>query len=384
MRGRILRLVCLPFFFIITLTGCWDADAVELLDYVKTFGVDYVDEQYVVYVQLPNMSTVAKKESPGPETPAKSWIASGKGRSVNEAIGHIYRTAPKKIVWGHSTVMILSERLMQRPELPSIIEDLNRFRELRYTMWIYGTKAPIPEILSVSPTFEASRLYTILQSPMNNYKMNSIVLPLKLHDFMNDYQDKARWAIIPALTVEKEIWEAGGKPHEMHAIVGVYAFHQEQYAGFFPDTQIKGMRWIERHTVSSTLKLMEDGKTTAVLRLENPSYTIVPRRLGEQVKFDVVVKMAATLIELHVPATSQQIIERAQKLVAEEIRSTYLAGLKSNTDLLLLSQHLYRKDPKLYNKLTNEGKKLLLSPDSLGQVNVDLNLEYLGKYKFVE
>lgn len=379
-----MRLVCLPFFFIITLAGCWDADAIELLDYVKTFGVDYVDDQYVVYVQLPNMSTVAKKESPGPETPAKAWIASGKGRSVNEAIGQIYRSAPKKIVWGHSTVLVLSERLMQRPDLASILEDLNRFRELRYTMWIYGSSSSIPELLSVSPTFEASRLYTILQNPMDNYRMNSIVQPLKLHDFMNDYHDKARWAIIPALTMESEIWKAGGKTHAMQAFAGAYAFHQEQYSGFFPDAQIKGMRWLDRHTVTSTLRLIEDGKTTAVLKLKKPRYKVVTKPQGERVTFDVEVNMDATLVELHVPATSQQIMERAQKLVAVEIRSTYLAGLKSNTDLLLLSQHLYRKEPKLYNKLTNDGKTLVLTPDSLGQVKVNLDLEYLGKYKFVE
>ena len=49
-------------FLLLTLTGCWSRYEVQNMNYATAVGIDYVDGQYTLYVQLLDFSTVAKLE----------------------------------------------------------------------------------------------------------------------------------------------------------------------------------------------------------------------------------------------------------------------------------------------------------------------------------
>jgi Ger(x)C family germination protein len=374
----------MSFLVLLPVGGCWDADSIEQLDYVRALGIDYIDGQYVAYLQLPNLANVAKKETPPQEIPNKSWMAIGKGKSINLAVREIFQTSSKKIIMGQTTVLVLGEHILQREELQDIFEDLNRFRELRYTMWVYGTKASIPELFDVSPTFYQSRNYTILQNPIDNYKKLSLIRPLRLHDFMNDYQDKASYALLPSIGLSTNNWSAGDKPLDMQLFDGVYVFHQGAFNSFLSLEKIKGLRLVDRHTVSTAINLEQDGKSVATLGLQHPRAKFQYDIQGEQVAFMIDVKISATLIELHSALDLKQLEQLAKKQIEEEIRSTYLNGVKTQTDIYELGDRIYSNDPALFNKLSKEGTQFFLKPESLGEIKIKVVLDYLGKYKFIE
>src|SRR5690606_16858629 len=48
---RAIRLV-LSFFLLIMLSGCWNSNDIQDFLYVTALGIDYVDDQYYVYVQF--------------------------------------------------------------------------------------------------------------------------------------------------------------------------------------------------------------------------------------------------------------------------------------------------------------------------------------------
>nr|MDH3164158.1 hypothetical protein [Bacillus licheniformis] len=49
-------------FLLLTLTGCWSRYEVQNMNYATAVGIDYVDGQYTMYLQLLDFSTVAKLE----------------------------------------------------------------------------------------------------------------------------------------------------------------------------------------------------------------------------------------------------------------------------------------------------------------------------------
>nr|WGE04790.1 hypothetical protein P5640_19930 [Bacillus subtilis] len=49
-------------FLLLTLTYCWSRYEVQNMNYATAVGIDYVDDQYTLYVQLLDFSTVAKLE----------------------------------------------------------------------------------------------------------------------------------------------------------------------------------------------------------------------------------------------------------------------------------------------------------------------------------
>jgi len=44
-------------FLLLTLTGCWSRYEVQNMNYATAVGIDYVDGQYTLYVQLLDFST---------------------------------------------------------------------------------------------------------------------------------------------------------------------------------------------------------------------------------------------------------------------------------------------------------------------------------------
>jgi Ger(x)C family germination protein len=380
---RAVLVAILSLLVMIPLSGCWDSDSVEQLDYVRALGIDYEEGQYVVYLQLPNLSNVAKKEAPPQEVPNKSWMAEGRGSSINQAVGQILQTSSKKIIWGQTTVLVLGEKMLQRENLYDVFEDLNRFRELRYTMWVYGTKASIPELFEVSPTFYQSRNYTILQNPMDSYKKASSILPIRLHDFMNDYQGKASFAQLPALEVSSEIWKVGEKSFPMQLFDGIFVFHQKNYTNFLPIDKILGLQLLETHTISSSLQILENSQPIATLDIKHPKTFYRYDIKGDEVSFNIEVTLSATLIELHKPMDNKKLEQLAEKQAEELVRTTYVQAVKSQVDIYRIGERIYRKEPGSYNKISNDGKKFFLKPDSLKEVKVHVILDYLGKYKLL-
>ncbi|WP_127583047.1 Ger(x)C family spore germination protein [Paenibacillus koleovorans] len=366
--------------------GCLDADPIEQLDYVKALGIDYENGKFVAYLSFPNLSRAAKNEGSADEAPALPWIAIGRGSSLNLAVGEIYRTAPKKIVWGHTSAIVLSERLLQSDKQANIFDDLNRFRELRYTNWVFATRGSFTELFSVSPTFEQSRMYTLLHNPLDNYERYSLLPPIRMHDFMNNYQNPGSLALIPSLDVTADIWKTDSEMHEMQEIEGGFAFHDQKYSGFYSAKQLEGLRWTKPRTISGSLIIGDEkGAADAVLTINHVDRDVSVTLNGEApVKFKLDVKLIATLKEFHRPFKEDELTSLAEKVAEEQIRATYSAGVKGDADLLELSPYVYRRDPKLYMKLTANGEKTLLKPDSLEDIQVHVRLEYLGKYKYVE
>lgn len=95
-------------FTLFLLTGCWDITEPQKMYYVYGVGVDYIDNQYVIYLQFINFSNVAKSEKTSPDA-TPSEIAHANGKTIEEAIYKLYLSADQEIYWGHMTYLLLSE-----------------------------------------------------------------------------------------------------------------------------------------------------------------------------------------------------------------------------------------------------------------------------------
>lgn len=71
----------------------------------------------------------------------------------------------------------------------------------------------------------------------------------------------------------------------------------------------------------------------------------------------------------------------SEETIKKQIMETYRNGLKRGVDVYGLQEHLYRKNPKLWNKLSGDGENLILTEDSIEELNVHLTIPYTGRYK---
>lgn len=366
------------------LTGCWNANDVDNVDYVNAIGINYLKDkkEYEVYLQLLSFQNVAKTEGAGVNTqPVPVWLATGRGRTYAEAIGKITIEAEKRLFWGHVTALLLGEGVLDKGEITDVLQSLFRFYELRYTMWVYGTNDPIDKLLEAAPNFERSRLNMIIHTPRDNYMQRSYIKPIRLHDFMANYYEPAKTLLLPALTMDEKIWRRNEEPIPSVRYNGVYAFWNQENRGLIPLEKAFGLRWLDRSAKRAPV-LIENGEILANLRMENPRHVIHVRESNRRPVFDIEVVVKGVISELREQVQLSDLARQVQQKIEKEVRDTFAAGLKQKADLLGLSDQLYLRGAKRYRQFETDFSHFVLTPESLGKVTVHAHITTAGKYTY--
>ena len=180
------------------LAGCWDIEESDRLDYVHGIGVDYEDGEVILYLQLANLGGLGT-----PETAVKEedqiTIATASAEDVNTAIFNIYKSAQRRLYWGHTTFIILSEATLENNKLKEVLDLVNRYPETRYRIRMFSTKDDISELMKVSPTFKGSPIFSRLTDLNNAYEQSSWIKPLSNRELLISLDEPGYNGFIPAI-----------------------------------------------------------------------------------------------------------------------------------------------------------------------------------------
>ncbi|XOS94120.1 hypothetical protein ACLMAB_12700 [Brevibacillus laterosporus] len=123
-------LLIIPLLFL--LTGCWDNKNIQDLNYVTALGIDYKDGEFIIYTQSLDFTNIAKQEGATTRVNKPIWIAQAKGKTIDRAINHFFKSNQLRVVWDYITGIVLSERVLEKDILANI-DSLLRYPEVRYT-----------------------------------------------------------------------------------------------------------------------------------------------------------------------------------------------------------------------------------------------------------
>jgi len=360
------------------LTGCWDIKDPQDVNYLSAIGLDYVDNQYIAYAQMLDFSTVAKLESGKAQQHAPVWVGKGIGETVDTAINSLYDTAQLRVFYGHINAIIYSENVLKKG-LEPIFDLLNRYYEFRYTPWVFGTDLPIDKIMTVSPFFNLSPMSSVMHQPMESYKQQSKILPLTSREFISNYREPGKTALLPSLGIKDDVWKQDLKNHPMLDLVGVYAFHGGSYSVPIKEDKIIGLRWVQPETLRASLIVRSAEKPHATIWLGHPNVKITPEVKADRLSYDVEVRITGSIVDVMHPLPEQTLEQYAAEQIRAEIQQTYKEGLRNHVDLLQLEHALYRKNNKLW-KTMRDRNQLKLTSDIL-DIHVHVHLDNSGKLK---
>jgi spore germination protein KC len=374
-----MRITChllLIVSFLILQTGCWDAKEIQSINYATAIGVDYVDNRYVVYLQILDFNSVAKKEGASPGK-ASVWVGKGTGVTPNEAVYDLYSSSQQMIFWGNVTAMVLSERVLNKG-IEEILDLANRYREIRYTKWMFGTNDSIEHILSVTPFFRHSPLSSILHEPSSTYRQLSLVAPIRMNAFISQFHEPMT-ILLPRLSTTKKIWVENEKPHEMLYIKGAYLI-DKTLIGPLSESSLRGLRWMNVKTVRSPILIKSGGKQAATLIGTKPKHEIGWGVKRHKLKFHIAIDVEVTVNELLQHMKVSEIERKSAEVIKKEIRKMYLKGLELEADCLNLGHEVFKQNPSVWHAYWDHGK-FPLDESSLDGITVYVSLQNSGKYK---
>lgn len=373
------KITTISILFPILLTGCWDIKDTQDINYLTSIGFDYVDNQYIVYAQLLDFTSVAKMESGKPTEQVPVWVGHGKGETVRSAVNNLYHSSQLRIFYGHINAIVVSENVLKKG-LKEVNELQQRYYEMRYTPWIFGTREPIDKLFAVNPFFNLSPMMSLLHQPQESYKQESHITPLTSREFVSDIHEPGKATTLPSLSITDGHWNKEREPHSMLEMNGVFVFQDGKYQGWLSAKGVRGLRWVEPKTNRSPIIIRSGEEPQAALSLKNPKVEITPKIQNGKVYFSVDVKLFGTISEILQPISESLLEQKASELVQDEIKNTYRNGLKINSDLLQLEHALYRQKNKEWKKI-NSGSGFKLASKSLNEIKVSVKLDNAGKLK---
>ncbi|WP_077212804.1 Ger(x)C family spore germination protein [Bacillus dakarensis] len=365
---------------LMSVTSCSsDIGEIENQNYATAIGVDFVDDEYVIYIQMIGLGSIAKSEN-GEKSPPKVYVSKTKGKTFIDGFFKAYHTAQERILWAHVTAIVLSQSALEQG-LGNIFDGLTRYYEFRPTPWMFATKDSIEDILTASGFFQQSSLNTILHSPESSYEQSSTIKPVKLNRMAREVTEPGRTTYLPSLSVNKKQWAINSKKEPKLEINGAFYLKGQDFQGFFSWEQLKGMRWITSETQRASLLVPEGNNPEFVAVLKNQAFDIQPIKSNDNFEFKLTY-LATGLISNRMKnnvINIEAMEDFTQETIIAEIRDLYQLGLKHNVDFLNLEHQLYRKHHSDWKRLKEQ--ETLLREDSIKGIHAAITLEHSGSFK---
>lgn len=357
------------------LSGCWDVNEPERMYYILGLGIDYKDNEYEVYAQIIDFSNIAKSDQPNPEA-IQAEVGTSKGRTVEEAYFEMYKSMDERLFWGHLSYVIFSENALKENVVRPVIEAFIRYRELRYTTWVYTTQESIEDILLLTPIINKSIALSKLSDPLNSYSQSSFIRPVNFRDLTIDLDEPSYEVAIPYLKIEEEQWKTVKGDDQIHSLTGVGVISKDGLKGYLLDDDAVGLQWMNNNFERGELTFEFEGYDEPFVSIvvEDAKSKVTPIVENGQILFDieVILKVQASESNDTNDETMQQLKEGIIKKVKQEIEKTYTASLEKKVDIYRLSEVAFRKEFKAWKDVEEEGK-VPLTASSIRNLNVSID-----------
>lgn len=373
---RVWILVCLTSLL---LSGCWDNNEVQDINYITALGVDYKDEKYIIYVQMLDFATIAKQESNKQTEKAPIWVGRGTGTTLTEALIDLYTSSQQRVSWGHVTALVLTEAVLKPKQLSQVFDLTNRSQEIRYTKWIYGTKDKMEDLFTVSPFFQLSPLHSLLHEPRESYVQFSFIRPIQFVNFIRLYREKAATVVLPSLHISTQNWSENLKQHPILEVNGGFLIKNKELMGWLPRSDLLGTRWLASNNTHAAVVVQADGEAVGSIRLEKPQSTIEVIRKPNDASYRIKLNVIGTVQNIYKQVGIKEMKRLTEETLRKELQNTFHKAALIHADPYELCLQLYRTDPKLWKKLV-EQKKEIYDETSL-ELDVDVNIRYWGQRK---
>lgn len=364
------RKILLSIILVVSLlSGCWDSNEPERMLYINGVGVDFIDGEYELYAQIIDFTNVAKTEQPPSDQPQME-VGFATGKTVDEAIFNLYHSMDQRVFWGHMSYLVVSEEVMKNVELSPIIDLFIRYRETRYQIWVYTTKDPVDELLLVRPVINRAITLSKLGDPENSFKQESFIDPINIRQLIIDMNEPPHEVRVPLIRID-ENWKSIKETIKAPVIAGVGIATPNGFKGFIEGDKARGMQWMSNETARGQITFKLDNDQAITVNVEKVKVDIEPIVNKEEVSFDVNVELEATISVIEGDITIDEIRSHVIAKVEKEINATYEEALKKDIDIYRLSERLYRKDVKAWERVHKDGK-IELKEDSIRKLHVKL------------
>ncbi|MNO86947.1 Spore germination protein B3 precursor [compost metagenome] len=342
------------------LTGCWNSKEFNEMSVVMAMGIDTVDDQYEISVQVVDPSQMSRNR---PMDRSPTIVFSKRADTIFEAIRKFTTESSRRMYMSHLKFVIFDEETAKKG-IKEPLDFLFRDPEVRpdFYLAVVRDNSAKDTVTFVTPTevLPAMDMYKALKVSEKIWAPTSAV---NVKDLLENF---TKDGIEPVLTgirlrdLEKGRTIDNVKKSPQHAnyfFTGIGVFKGDRLIGWLDESKSKALTYITNR-VSSTVASMDcpDSKGKFVVELINSKVKMRPEIIDDEPHISLVVDIEANIGEVTCKANLNDIRvfkdyedaakENLEQILKEGIRSAQQMG----SDIFGFGEAFHRKFPREWHR----------------------------------
>lgn len=350
------------------LTGCWSRRELNDLSIAFALGLDYIDGEHVVTVQIINPSEIATTQEAGggQQTPVATYQT--KGATLFEALRRMTKIVPRRVYLAYVRIVVIGESLAQRGIIDAL-DLLLREHEFRTDFYLLVAKhSPASEMLNVLTLLipiPAMRVFDSLKMSQRFWAATGIIT---IDELLTEIIEGGKQPVLTGMEIVGDLKNAASKENVERLqnkatpkLTDMAAFHGDKMVGWLNEIESKGYNYTQgevKNTITTVPCSKEGVASIEILRTDG---TVQTQFTNGQLRGQIMIDAEGDIgdIECGIDLSQQKTIRSLQKRTEQKIRETVVAALEKtqkelHTDIFGFGDALSRSHPVTWRAIKNE------------------------------
>ncbi|MGE7909401.1 Ger(x)C family spore germination protein [Lysinibacillus xylanilyticus] len=380
------KAICLLMILSLLLSGCWSKRELNELAIVAALGIDKVDNEFKITVQVVIPGEISSKQPSSGRSPVITYHSTG--ATVFEAIRKMTTVTARKLYFAHLQIVVLGNKLAEEG-INESLDLISRDHEFRNDFEvIVAHEATADEVLNVLTPIEKVPANKLLNSLKTSEKTWGTTESIKIDELINTINNKTTSVVISTIEIEGDksvgMEQTNVKRSKSPVLLkykGLAAFKKGKLIGVLTEEESKSLSFI-RDKIQSTIEILACPKGDTLATEITHSKTKIKGKFEHgapkiEVLIDVNQNVGEVLckIDLTKEKSIHLINKKTEELIKKRIEET-IRSVQQNyrVDIFGFGEELHRTNPKEWKKI----KKDWLTIFQELQVKVDVHVNTQG------
>ncbi|WP_165442876.1 Ger(x)C family spore germination protein [Senegalia massiliensis] len=371
------------FLIIIILTnlliGCWDKRELSEITIASAVGVDKIEDEYLVTVQIINPSEIA-----GKELTERSEVSTYrvKGKTVFEALRKLTRDVPRKVYLGHLMILMIGEELAKEGII-DVLDFFSRDHELRTDFYIVITKDLMAtdalNVLTAIEKIPAEKLYDSLEMAEKSWgNVRTIQLDQLISDLINIGKDP----VLTGISVIGQNQNNSGmenvsevQPANIIRAQDIGVFNGDKLVGWLNQNESRGYNAIIDNLKNTIITIPcneKDDLSVELLKSKSKIKSEIKNGIPNiNIEINLEVKIADVECDIDIKKTDN--IKELENTLEKQVKSYMNLSIKKakklKSDVFGFGLELHRKHPKEFKELRDNWE------DEFSNLDININVK---------
>ncbi|MEY9970767.1 spore germination protein KC [Lysinibacillus sp. RC46] len=382
------KALCLLMIVTLLLGGCWSKRELNELAIVAALGIDKVDNEFEITVQVVDTGEISSKQPSSGRSPVITYHSTG--ATVFEAIRKMTTVTARKLYFAHLQIVVLGNELAEEG-INEPLDLVSRDHEFRNDFdVIVAHDATADEVLNVLTPIEKVPANKLLNSLKTSEKTWGTTESIKIDELINTLNTKETSVVMSAIEIQgdKNIGKEQtnvkrSKSPVLLKYAGLAVFKEGKLIGLLTEDESRSLGFL-KDKIDSTIEILACPKGGTLATEITHSKTKVKGKFENGApKIDVVIDVNQNVGEVlcNIDLTKEKSIhlinKKTEELIKKRIEET-IRSVQQNyqVDIFGFGEELHRTNPKEWKKIKKDW--LTIFQELPVKVKVHVNTQGLG------